>query len=96
MVSMAADALGNRDGAEFMDLKNHSPIWTAHEVPTKLMKEAFPCLVESKKCVDENMKKRMKKILIDCLKSAQCCLLAIDLLIRSFVQMSASRVKADE
>ena len=82
-VNLAADVLGNRAGADVVDLKSHSPLWTLHEVPTELMKEALPSLVQSKKYIDEKYEeKNGKRNLIDCLKSAQGYLLAIDYLIR--------------
>ena len=97
-MSLAADALGDRAGADVMDLKNHSPIWIVCEVPRELMKELLPCLVESKKCIDEKYEEKngKKQNLLDCLKLAQVFLLAIDYLIRRFIQMSASCVKVDE
>ena len=79
-------------------MKSHSPIWIVHEVPTELIEKALPCLVESKKRVDEKYAEKNGKNqkLLDCLKSAQGCLLSMDHLIRRFVNMSASRVKVDE
>ena len=48
-VNLAADVLGDRACADVMDLKNYGPIWIVCEVPMELVKEALPCLVESKK-----------------------------------------------
>ena len=61
ILNLAADALGNRAGADVMDLKNHSPIWIVREVLIELIKEALPCLVKSNKHIDEKYEEKNGK-----------------------------------
>ena len=55
-MNLAADALGNRAGADTNDLKNNCPMWTLCDVPDQLLALATPNFPISAQAMQEKFK----------------------------------------